>query len=101
MDFRYHPDFERGYEKLHGLEKDLVKKAISQAMTHYETPTGTLSYGARLKRLGMSNQGSVYEIRAGMKLRVVFVEVKGEGLILFRLIAGHDEVRRFIRGFAR
>lgn len=101
MNFRYHRDFQHSYGRLKEQEKDSIQKAIRQVMVHYQFPAEPLSYGARLKRLGISKQGIVYEIRAGIKFRVLFVYVKDQQMVLFRLIADHDEVRRFIRGFDR
>ena len=101
MNFCRHRDFEKSYQKLNPQEKELIKKAILQAMVHYEMPQTVLPYGTRMTQLGVSKEGIVYEIRVGIHWRILFIEVKTKSLVIFRLIADHDEVRRFIREFRK
>lgn len=66
-----------------------MKKAL-RFLQHY-LAAGEAPVGLGLKKLG---QG-VYEFRAGLALRGVYVE-EGE-LLALTLLGSHDEVRRFLK----
>ena len=81
--------FQRAYDRLSPPEQDLVKKAL-RLLQHY-LETGHAPGGLGLKKLGPG----VYEFRAGLALRGVYVE---EGSVLaLALLGSHDEVRRFLK----
>ena len=82
--------FQRAYDHLSSDdERDRVKKALQLLQTYLET--GRAPVGLGLKKLG----SGVYEFRAGLARRGVYVE---EGLALaLALLGSHDEVRRFLK----
>jgi mRNA-degrading endonuclease RelE of RelBE toxin-antitoxin system len=51
-----------------------------------------LHAGIGLRKLGRD----FYECRSGLQTRLVF-ELANDGVLLFHLLANHDEVRRFIK----
>ena len=81
--------FQRAYDHLFEAERELVKKSL-RLLQHY-LATGQAPVGLGLKKLGPG----VYEFRAGLALRGVYVE---EGTVLvLTLLGSHDDVRRFLK----
>ena len=81
--------FQRAYDQRSVDERDRVKKALRLLQQYLATGEAPLGLG--LKKLGPG----VYEFRAGLALRGVYVE---EGsLLVLALLGSHDEVRRFLR----
>ena len=81
--------FQRAYDRLSSAEQDLVKKALRLLQQYLET--GHAPGGLGLKKLGPG----VYECRAGLALRGVYVD---EGTVLaLALLGSHNEVRRFLK----
>ncbi len=81
--------FHRAYDKLSSGERELVKKALRFLEEYLRT--GQAPAGLGLKKLGPG----VYEFRAGLALRGVYVE---EGLALaLALLGSHEAVRRFLK----
>ena len=81
--------FQRAYDRLAPSERDRVKKALIILQQYLDT--GQAPVGLGLKKLG----SGVYEFRAGLALRGVYVE---EGSVLaLALLGSHDEVRRFLK----
>lgn len=81
--------FQRAYDRLEAADRERVKKALT-LLRHY-LDTGEAPVGLGLKKLG----SGVYEFRAGLALRGVYVE---EGsLLALALLGSHDEVRRFLK----
>ena len=81
--------FQRAYDRLSAAERDRVKKALRLLQAYLAT--GEAPGGLGLKKLGPG----VYEFRAGLALRGVYVE---EGpMLALALLGSHDEVRRFLR----
>ena len=81
--------FQRAYARLSSAERERVKKALMLLRGYLET--GEAPIGLGLKKLGPG----VYEFRAGLALRGVYVE---EGpLLALALLGSHKEVRRFLK----
>lgn len=81
--------FQRAYGRLALAERARVKKALLMLQQYLDT--GEAPVGLGLKKLG----AGVYEFRAGLALRGVYVE---EGsLLALALLGSHDEVRRFLK----
>lgn len=85
----YTARFRRAYRRLHGEDQQLVDRAVLQ-LTHY-LETGHAPVGLGVKKL----IPSVYEVRVGLALRIVYVE--GETKAYLALLGNHDEVRRFLK----
>ena len=81
--------FQRAYDRLETEERGRVKKSLAQ-LEHY-FKTGEAPLGLGVKKLG----AGVYEFRAGLALRGIYVE-EGERVVL-ALLGSHDHVRRFLR----
>ena len=83
--------FRRAYDRLSPPERERVKRALLGLQRYLHT--GQAPVGLGVKKLGPG----VYEFRAGLALRGVYVE---EGMTLaLTLLGSHDEVRRFLRNF--
>ena len=81
--------FQRAYDGLSTIEQEAVKKSLRMLHAYLETRQAPLGLG--LKTLG----AGVYEFRAGLALRGVYVE---EGSVLaLALLGSHDDVRRFLK----
>ncbi len=81
--------FQRAYDRLEASEQERIKKAL-RLLQHY-LQGGIVPLGLGLKKLGPG----VYEFRAGLALRGIYVE---EGPVLaLALLGSHDDVRRFLR----
>lgn len=81
--------FRRAYERSSPLLHELVDKALRELGEYLQTRRAPVGLG--LKKLG----AGVYEARAGLELRIVFVE-EGSKVVL-ALLGSHQEVRRFLR----
>ena len=81
--------FRHAYYRLHATEQELVDRALRQLAVSLETRHAPAGLG--LKKLGHG----VFEIRAGLALRIVYVE-EGAQLVL-ALLGTHDDVRRFLK----
>jgi len=81
--------FQRTYDRLSAAEQDLVKKALRSLRTYLDT--GQAPSGLGVKKLGPG----VYEFRAGLALRGVYVEEAA--VLALALLGSHDEVRRFLK----
>ena len=82
-------DFQRAYDRLSVPEQALVTKAL-RFLSHY-LHTGEAPVGLGLKKLGPG----IYEFRAGLALRGVYVE-EGD-LVALALLGSHEAVRRFLK----
>ena len=81
--------FRRAYHRQHAAEQALVDHALRQLAVSLETRHAPAGLG--LKKLGPG----VFEIRAGLALRIVYVE-EGPQLVL-ALLGTHEDVRRFLK----
>lgn len=81
--------FRKAYHRLQVADQTLVDHALRQLAVALETRHAAVGLG--LKKLGPS----VFEVRAGLALRIVYIE-EGPQVIL-ALLGTHDEVRRFLR----
>ncbi|MBI4353301.1 MAG: hypothetical protein HY593_05180 [Candidatus Omnitrophica bacterium] len=83
------PRFERAYQALSSSAQEAVDAALRQ-FGHY------LKIGAAPVGFGMKHLGKgVYEFRAGLALRIVYIVEEDE--IVLSLLGTHDEVRRFLK----
>ena len=85
----YTARFRRAYHRLQEPDQHLVDHALAGLTEYLETGRATMGLG--LKKLGPG----VFEARAGLGLRIVYVE-EGDRVML-ALLGNHDEVRRFLR----
>jgi hypothetical protein len=83
------PSFERSLQGLEASRKERVKKAIQLAVAFFET--GQFSQGLGLKPL----PHSLWEIRAGLKDRVIFRKIPDR--VEFLLVGSHDEIKRLLK----
>ena len=81
--------FQRAYDRLGLDERERVKKSLAP-LEHYFR-TGEAPLGLGIRKLG----AGVYEFRAGLALRGVYVE-DGPQVVL-ALLGSHDQVRRFLK----
>ena len=85
----YTARFRRAYYRLQEPDQHLVAHVLAGLAAYLET--GRAPIGLGLKKLGPG----VFEARAGLGLRIVYVE-EGNRMML-ALLGHHDEVRRFLR----
>jgi mRNA-degrading endonuclease RelE of RelBE toxin-antitoxin system len=97
MNIYFDDDFIKTSQKLSPVDKTLIKKSVALVLQHYEGHP--VPAGLGLKKLGMTSLGSVWEVRAGLHWRVIFLEGKNHSALFFRRVATHDEVREFLRRF--
>ncbi len=81
--------FRRAYYRLQEPDQHLVDRALTGLAEYLET--GRAAMGLGLKKLGPG----VFEARAGLGLRIVYVEEGNR--VMLALLGNHDEVRRFLR----
>ncbi len=81
--------FDRSFEKLELSTQIKVRKDIESFLANIQK--GIRPQGMGLRRL----RGSFWEIRCGLKYRVLF-ELKKDW-ITFILVGNHNEVKRFIK----
>jgi mRNA interferase RelE/StbE len=74
--------FERAYEKLTGVEKQNVRKTLTQLGNNLKHP------GLHVKK--MEGRKDVWEARSSKRLRMTF-EISGE-IIVMRNVGEHDKV---------
>ncbi len=81
--------FRRAYYRLSPPDQQLVEKALGQLGAYLQTGQAPVGLGVTKLVPG------VFEVRAGLDLRIVYVE---EGPRCFLALVGdHDEVRRFLK----
>ena len=81
--------FRRAYHRLPGAERQLIDYALRQLATYLDTRHASVGLG--IKKLA----AGVFEVRAGLSLRIVYVE-EGPRVVL-ALLGNHDEVHRFLK----
>lgn len=81
--------FRRAYHRLSPPDQQLVEKALGQLGEHLRTGQAPVGLGVTKLVPG------VFEVRAGLDLRIVYVE-EGQRCFL-TLVGNHDEVRRFLK----
>ncbi len=97
MNVYFDDEFIKTGKKLSQQDKALVKKAVTWILWHYEGKTVPLGLG--LKKLGVTSYGPVWEARAGLHWRILFLEGKNPPALFFRRIATHEEVLKFLKSF--
>ena len=81
--------FQRAYDQLSEDDRIRVKKSLAMLQAYVHTHQAPIGLG--LKKLGPG----VYEFRAGLSLRGVYVD---EGSVLaLALLGSHDAVRKFLK----
>jgi len=90
---RYKKAFLKQFSDLSPEKKTLVWKAI-EVLENFRGESVT-SHGLAVKKLHETSRWKVFEARAGIDLRVVWVESSEESV--FSLIGNHDDVRRFLK----
>lgn len=97
MDIHFDDEFIKVAQKLSAMDKALVKKSVALILKHYEGDP--VPAGLGLRKLGMTSLGSVWEARAGLHWRVLFLEDKNQSALFFRRVATHEGVQRFLKSF--
>ena len=87
MKVTFTKSFERSVNK--AAERDRAKESVKQLILALES--GNKPHGLGLKKL----QDEIWEIRAGLRTRVLFALFPGE--IRFLLAGNHEEVNRFLQ----
>jgi len=83
------PSFEKSSNKLSKRDKEKLKKSLHQLNNFLLF--NTLPKGLGLKKLA----GDLYELRVGMRLRVIF-KMKKE--IVYLILAGsHQDIRQYLK----
>ncbi len=90
MRFEFKPSFERSIKTLNSNEKEAIKKIVLNFIDILSR-NHPLHQGIGLKRL----QGSYWEIRKGIKIRILFRWQKD--FVEFILAGNHDDIKRFLR----
>lgn len=83
------PTFQRSLKKLSSLEKTQLEESLDQFKAFVYR--GVTPSGLGFKKL----DHDIYEFRVGLRLRVL-VSVE-EDIYYLVLIAGHDEINRYLR----
>ena len=91
MRYAYKTSFDRSFKRLTPAEQYQTQQACDNLFIYLERKTPLLQ-GLGFKRIGLD----YWEIRAGIKLRVLF-EIS-HGCITFYFVGNHDQVHRFVRG---
>lgn len=81
--------FLRSLKKLDPQTRESVKDAVGKVLDLYGA--GTKPGGLGIKHL----RGELWEARAGLRLRVVYV--LGQGAVRFVLAGSHDDVKDFLK----
>ena len=81
--------FRRAYHRLHLSDQGLVDHALVQLIAYLETRQASVGLGVKKLAPG------VFEVRAGLALRMVYVEE--ESHVVLALLGHHDDVHRFLR----
>ncbi len=87
MKFTFTKSFERSLEK--SSEKDRVKKAVEMFMSALDK--NIKPEGLGLKKL----KDDVWEIRAGLRNRILFILYPGE--IRFLLVGDHNRIKDYLK----
>ena len=90
MRIEYKTSFERSIKAVNPHDKEEIKKVINDLIDILSTDR-PLQQGLGLKRL----QGSYWEIRKGLKARVLFRWQKE--FVEFILVGHHDDIKRFLK----
>lgn len=85
----YTARFRRAYHRLQEPDQRLVDHALAGLAEYLET--GRAAMGLGVEKLWPG----VFEVRAGLGLRIVYVEEGSRAMLA--LLGNHDEVRRFLR----
>jgi len=93
MEFLYKKHFLSAFKNLKTSEQFLLRQTVHQIQAYYQTRHAP--YGLRIKKLFQNSEGKVFEARATIALRILWV--KGPGLVSFVLLGNHDEVRRYLK----
>ncbi len=95
MEFLYKRRFLEGFDRLSAQDQKRVIEAERGVRAFCESRRAAPGLGIKSLHSGRSK---VWEARAGVRLRLLWVET--ESLVSFVFIGSHDEVRRFLRSLA-
>ena len=84
----HRPSFERAYRKLTAQEQTRVDKAITRLEKSFGRPHEHAAIGIR-------PFGRFFECRAGLQLRILFVVLEGDLILV--TVGDHDDIRAFIK----
>ena len=83
------PSFWRSFERLSLDEQKRIQDSIPSFLDHFQK--GNLPQGLGMKKL----RKSIWEIRVGLSLRILF-EIRKGGFNFF-FVGNHDQVQRFLK----
>lgn len=95
MEFLYKRRFLEAFDRLPRTDQSRVMEAERRIRAFYETRMSP--HGLGVKKL-FSGHARVFEARAGLRLRLLWVQ--SPGIVSFVFLGTHDEVRRYLRSFA-
>lgn len=87
--------FQKAFDRLPHQKQLLVLKALEELRRYFDSKEA--SYGLGIKKLYESGSNKTFEARAGIDLRIVWVQTEGE--IIFALVGNHEDVQRFLKRF--
>ena len=93
--YRFKASFEKKYRRLSGQDQTLVLKTVEAIQLSMQK--GVSAHGLGLKKLFSDPEGGVYEARAGLSLRILWL--KKNDLVVFAFIGDHSEVRKYLKNF--
>jgi hypothetical protein len=96
MQFEYATRFEKSLRRRSPQDRIRTAEAIEQIIGYFETHQAPEGLGLK-KLFSREGLGAVFEARATIALRILFV-VQQE-VVTFLMVGDHEEVRRFIRSF--
>ena len=93
--FQYTKTFRKLFDRLPETRKKLALKCLEalKPVSEGKAP----SHGLMTKQLYAHGDEVLYEARAGIGLRILWIQTKGHFRIVF--VGNHDEVQKFIKNF--
>ncbi len=85
--------FDKAFETLNADDQQLVLETLNEIEKYYQIRQA--SHGLRVKKLHESIHGLVYEARASIHLRILWVEQPEQ--VTFVLIGSHDTVSKYLK----
>jgi hypothetical protein len=95
MKFIYKKDYLKNFKKFSKSYQKIIIEADKQ-IRHYYTKRKA-SYGLRIKKLYEKKGVKIFEARASLKVRIVWLETKEE--IIFAIVGDHKQVYEYIKSF--
>ena len=94
MQFVYKERYVKAFRRFSRQEQLRILEA-DQEVRHYYL-TGEAPHGLRIKLLHVVGATNVFEARASLALRIIWVQ-EADTTVAFTLVGSHDEVKRHLR----